>query len=190
MYNICYIFILCNQRYDLGFSKHRAHAGDHNVLLPRKSPCAHLLQRKSECPGHHLKKTSRSGRTFIVHQEIFDRAIFINTDRFDILPSDIDDGPDIRVQIMCPFCMAGNLCNAVIPAVNIGTSISRRHNPDNRIFLNSRLFHCQIQTLLRTQHRAATGRNDHGRFDFSVLIQDHHIGTGRSAVNSCHIVNA
>ena len=86
--------------------------------------------------------------------------------------------------------MAGNLRDAVIPALNVGSSISGRIDPHDLLFLNSRFLNRQIQTLLGAHHRTAAGRNNHRRFNFSILIQYDHIRTCRTAVDSRYLKNA
>ena len=48
--------------------------------------------------------------------------------------------------------------DAVIPAVNVGSSISGRIDPHDLLFLNSRFLNRQIQTLLGAHHRRAGSR--------------------------------
>ena len=190
MNDICHIFILCHERYDLRLCEHGTHTGDHHIVLPFQTSRAHLLQGKSQCSRHHLQETSRSGRTFIVHQEVLDRAVLIDADRLDVLSADVDDSADIRIQIMGAFRMAGDLRDAVITTVDVGTSVSCRINADDLFLFNSRFLHGQLQALLRAHGRSAAGRDDHRGLDLSVLIQDHNIGTCGSAVNSRYIINS
>ena len=190
MDNVCHIFILGNEGYHFRFRKNRAHAGNHNIFLPLQSLCAHFLQWKSERSCHHFKKTSRSRRALIIHQEILYSAVFVNADCLNILSSDVNDRTHPRIQIMRPFCVAGNLCDTVIAAVNIGTSVSRCHDSYDFFLLNTSFFHRQFQTLFRTHHCPATGRDNHCRLNFSVPVQNDHICTGWTAVNSGCIVNS
>ena len=159
-------------------------------MLPFQPFHTHFLQGKSQRFRHHFQKTSRSGGTFVIHQEIFHGSLPVDADRFDILPANVDDSADIRIQIICALGMAGNLRDAVIPTVNVGSSISGRIDPHDLLFLNSRFLNRQIQTLLGAHHRTAAGRNNHRRFNFSILIQYDHIRTCRTAVDSRYIKNA
>ena len=86
--------------------------------------------------------------------------------------------------------MTGDLSNAVIPAVYIGTPVTGGNDPHEILFFDTGFFYCLIQTLLCTHHCSATCRNDHSGFDFPVLIQNNNVCTGRTTVDSGYIVNS
>ena len=108
-------------------------------------------------PGKGISEEARKK----MESGIFHGSLPIDADRLDILPANVDDSADIRIQIICALGMAGNLRDAVIPAVNVGSSISGRIDPHDLLFLNSRFLNRQIQTLLGAHHRTAAGT---GRF--------------------------
>ena len=91
---------------------------------------------------------------------------------------------------MGTLCVTGDFCDAVIAAVNVCTSVSGGNDTHDILFFNTCFFHCHLQALLRTHHGAAACGDDHGRFDLSVLIQDHNIRTCGTAVDPCHIINS
>ena len=129
-----------------------------------------LSQLASEHSGHHFQESPGSCSALFIHHEVFHFAVGVKLDDLRILPADVDDRFRVPGQEVHTLRMAGNLRDAVIPAVNVGSSISGCIDPHDLLFLNSRFLNRQIQTLLGAHHRTAAGRNDHGGFYFSILI--------------------
>lgn len=72
------------------------------ILCFHSSPFTHFLQGRSSVFRHHSRKR-RSAHLNSHSSGNFHGSLPVDADRLDILPANVDDSADIRIQIICPW---------------------------------------------------------------------------------------
>ena len=88
---------------------------------------------------------------------------------------------------MCASGMTGDLCDTLITILNSSTSISGGNQRINVFSLQIGLFQRLCQRTVCTNSSTCTCRQDNAGNDFMFFIQNYHICTCRTTVNSCKI---
>lgn len=109
---------------DFAFGENGAHAGDGDVFFPFQAESAHVVEGKLKGARHELKKTTGAGGAFVVHDEVDDVAVFVQTDDLAVLAADIDDGAHAWIEKISAFGVAGDLSDGLVAEFDSCASVA------------------------------------------------------------------
>ena len=80
--------------------------------------------------------------------------------------------------MVCAFGVTGDLCDAFIAAVDIGTAVTGGDDMQDLIPADTGFFKSHFKGFIRTDRSTGAGRDDDGRGDLFISVHNNHIGTG------------
>ena len=88
-----------------------------------------LVDADLKRPCNHLQEPPGSRRTLVIHDEINNLALFVEPDSLAVLSSNIQNRPDLRIEIVCSLSVAADLRDVFISKRNADPPVSGRYNP-------------------------------------------------------------
>src|SRR3990172_3035917 len=95
--------------HDLGFDKHGADVCNAKGIRREECDIAKLIERDPHDIGGCNKKASRPGGALVVHAEVDNFPLLIDTNPLCVLSADIQNRSSLGKQTDCAPCVARNL---------------------------------------------------------------------------------
>ena len=190
MHDIGHGLALRNQTDHFRFGEDRAHRRNGDVLFPAQTQLAHFPKADSQGIRHHLQEAPSARGALVVHDEVHHVALFIDPDDLVVLPTDIDDGSHLGIQVMGALRMAGDLSHGIVARIDIGPAVTRGHDSRDIAALDPTFLKRNAKALFGTFRSTAARGDDRRRHDSALTVHHHHVGAGRTAVDARHIAAA
>ena len=126
-------FALGEVGHDVRFDEYRADGGEAHRILRLERDIADIAEAHAQSLGGAGEESSCAGGALVVHNEVFDVAVFADFDALGVLPAHIDDGAGVGKKIARAARMAtdlgdlrvaeGHFVSAVTGADYVGDSL-------------------------------------------------------------------
>jgi hypothetical protein len=103
------------------------------------------------------KKPAGSGRTFIVHGEVFNASGFIHGDRLTVLTTDIDHRSNRGIQEVGSRCMAGYFSDGLVGPRDAVATVSGRNDFGDGSGIDAQFFSNSFKNILTRLPGIITG---------------------------------
>ena len=88
-----------------------------------------MIQREFEFARHHFEKAAGAGRAPVVHDEVPNGAVSVQSYQLAVLPADVDNGLGFGREMVDAAGMARDLSHRVVGKAQDVTAVSRCHDP-------------------------------------------------------------
>ena len=181
------VFVFRDQRDNLRLREHRAGARDRNVFFISQPAKAHIIQRHFHRARHHVKEPAGSGRALVIHYEIRNFSRAVQCYNLAVLPADINDRADRRIEKMRASRVAGDLCDTAVGIPDRCPAVSGCHDAADVRPRKAGLLQRRFERFFRADDRTGAGRQNDTCDIISILIQNHDIRARGARINACHI---